>query len=206
MVLSATEKENEKKTLGKGLTAHPKYDKIKEKIRKGKVIGKKKIKKNKKKVLTDRRKPAIIKIQRTNKLLTQRKDWLIMTNNKLTNKKALEIAIKAIDVSGFSTDDFKTDEIIEKLEKMLAQVEKKSGGERKPTAKQEENKRLEKIILDYLTGQTESKTVTDMMKEIPELDGMSNQKVSSLVKPLKDGELIEKEIKKGRSYFFVKKD
>lgn len=129
-----------------------------------------------------------------------------MTNNKLTNKKALEIAIKAIDVSGFSTDDFKTDEIIEKLEKMLAQVEKKSGGERKPTAKQEENKRLEKIILDYLTEQTESKTVTDMMKEIPELDGMSNQKVSSLVKPLKDGELIEKEIKKGRSYFFVKKD
>lgn len=129
-----------------------------------------------------------------------------MTNNKLTNKKALEIAIKAIDVSGFSTDDFKTDEIIEKLEKMLAQVEKKSSGERKPTAKQEENKRLEKIILDYLTEQTESKTVTDMMKEIPELDGMSNQKVSSLVKPLKDGELIEKEIKKGRSYFFVKKD
>lgn len=129
-----------------------------------------------------------------------------MTNNKLTNKKALEIAIKAINVSGFSTDDFKTDEIIEKLEKMLVQVEKKSGGERKPTAKQEENKRLEKIILDYLTGQTESKTVTDMMKEIPELDGMSNQKVSSLVKPLKDGELIEKEIKKGRSYFFVKKD
>ena len=129
-----------------------------------------------------------------------------MTNNKLTNKKALEIAIKAIDVSGFSTDDFKTDEIIEKLEKMLAQVEKKSSGERKPTAKQEENKRLEKIILGYLTEQTESKTVTDMMKEIPELDGMSNQKVSSLVKPLKDGELIEKEIKKGRSYFFVKKD
>ena len=129
-----------------------------------------------------------------------------MTNNKLTNKKALEIAIKAIDVSGFSTDDFKTDEIIEKLEKMLVQTEKKSSSERKPTAKQEENKRLEKIILDYLTEQTESKTVTDMMKEIPELDGMSNQKVSSLVKPLKDGELIEKEIKKGRSYFFVKKD
>lgn len=67
-----------------------------------------------------------------------------MTNNKLTNKKALEIAIKAIDVSGFSTDDFKTDEIIEKLEKMLAQVEKKSGGERKPTAKQEEKQKTGK--------------------------------------------------------------
>lgn len=126
--------------------------------------------------------------------------------NKLTNKKALEMAIEAIVTSNYFTTDFKTDEIVEKLEKMKAQVEKKSGGERKPTAKQEENKRLEAIILDYLTEQTESKTVTDMMKEIPELDGLTNQKVSSLVKPLKDGELIEKEIKKGRSYFFVKKD
>lgn len=129
-----------------------------------------------------------------------------MTNNKLTNKKALEIAIKAIDVSGFSTDDFKTDEIIEKLEKMLVQTEKKSSSERKPTAKQEANKKLEAVILDYLNAQTEGKTVTDMMKEIPELDGMSNQKVSSLVKPLKDGEIIVKEVIKGRSYFFAKKD
>ena len=129
-----------------------------------------------------------------------------MTNNKLTNKKALEIAIKAIDVSGFSTDDFKTDEIIEKLEKMLVQTEKKSSSERKPTAKQAANKKLEAVILDYLNAQTEGKTVTDMMKEIPELDGMSNQKVSSLVKPLKDGGIIVKEVIKGRSYFSAKKD
>ena len=129
-----------------------------------------------------------------------------MTNNKLTNKKALEIAIKAIDVSGFSTDDFKTDEIIEKLEKMLVQTEKKSSSERKPTAKQEANKKLEAVILDYLNAQTEGKTVTDMMKEIPELDGMSNQKVSSLVKPLKDGGIIVKEVIKGRSYFSATKD
>ena len=129
-----------------------------------------------------------------------------MTNNKLTNKKALEIAIKAIDVSGFSTSDFKTDEIVEKLSKMLVQTEKKSSSERKPTAKQEANKKLEAIILDYLNAQTEGKTVTDMMKEIPELDGMSNQKVSSLVKPLKDDGIIVKEVIKGRSYFSAKKD
>ena len=129
-----------------------------------------------------------------------------MTNNKLTNKKALEIAIKAIDVSGFSTDDFKTEEIIEKLEKMLVQTEKQSSSERKPTAKQEANKKLDAVILDYLNAQIEGKTVTDMMKEIPELDGMSNQKVSSLVKPMKDGEIIVKEVIKGRSYFSAKKD
>ena len=129
-----------------------------------------------------------------------------MTNNKLTNKKALELAIKAIDTANFHTPDFKTDEIVEKLSKMLVQTEKKSSSERKPTAKQEANKKLEAIILDYLNAQSEGKTVTDMMKEIPELDGMSNQKVSSLVKPLKDGEIITKEVIKGRSYFFAKKD
>lgn len=129
-----------------------------------------------------------------------------MTNNKLTNKKVLEISIKAIETSGFSTSDFKTDEIVEKLKKMLVQTEKKSGGERKPTAKQEANKKLEVIIFDYLTAQTEGKTVTDMMKEIPELEGMSNQKVSALVKSLKDDGIIVKEVIKGRSYFFAKKD
>lgn len=129
-----------------------------------------------------------------------------MTNNKLTNKKALEIAITAIETSSFSTSDFKTDEIVEKLNKMLVQTEKKSSSERKPTAKQEANKKLEAIILDYLNAQTEGKTVTDMMKEIPELDGMSNQKVSSLVKPLKDDGTIIKEVIKGRSYFSAKKD
>lgn len=129
-----------------------------------------------------------------------------MTNNKLTNKKALEIAIKAIETSSFSTSDFKTDEIVEKLNKMLVQTEKKSSSERKPTAKQEANKKLEAIILDYLNAQAEGKTVTDMMKEIPELDGMSNQKISSLVKPLKDDGIIVKEVIKGRSYFFAKKD
>ena len=129
-----------------------------------------------------------------------------MTNNKLTNKKALEIAIKAIETSSFSTSDFKTGEIVEKLSKMLVQTEKKSSSERKPTAKQEANKKLEAVILDYLNAQTEGKTVTDMMKEIPELDGMSNQKVSSLVKPLKDDGIIIKEVIKGRSYFSAKKD
>lgn len=129
-----------------------------------------------------------------------------MTNNKLTNKKALEIAIEAIETSNFFTSDFKTDEIIEKLKKILVQTEKKSGGERKPTAKQAANEKLERIIFDYLNEQTEGKTVTDMMKEIPELEDMSNQKVSALVKPLKDIGAITREVIKGRSYFFAKKD
>lgn len=81
----------------------------------------------------------------------------------------------------------------------------KRNGERKPTAKQKENEGLKDIILDWIGEQTEPKTVTDMMKGIPELDGMSNQKVSALVKQLKDAEVINKTIEKGRSYFSAKK-
>lgn len=124
--------------------------------------------------------------------------------NKLTNKKALELAIKAIDTANFHTPDFKADEIIEKLEKMLAQVEKKGGAERKPTAKQMENEGLKQAILSYMTPER-LMTVTEMMKEIPELDGMSNQKVSSLVKQLKDTEQVVKVVDKGRSYFHLPK-
>lgn len=124
--------------------------------------------------------------------------------NKLTNKKALELAIKAIDTANFHTPDFKVDEIIEKLEKMLAQVEKKGGAERKPTAKQKENEVLKQAILSYMTIER-LMTVTEMMKEIPELEGMSNQKVSSLVKQLKDTEQVVKVVEKGRSYFHLPK-
>ena len=128
-----------------------------------------------------------------------------MTNNKLTNKKALEIAINAVIENSYTTVDFSTDEIVEKLEKILAQTEKKNSGERKQTDKQKKNGELGQVILEWLKTQTEGKTVTDMMKEIPELAELSNEKVSSIVKPLKDDGLIQKKIEKGRSYFFVEK-
>ena len=138
-------------------------------------------------------------------MFKQRKDWLIMTNNKLTNKKALEIAINAVVENSYRTVDFSTYEIVEKLGKILAQTEKKNSGERKQTDKQKKNGELGQVILEWLKTQTEGKTVTDMMKEIPELAELSNQKVSSIVKPLKDDGLIQKKIEKGRSYFFVEK-
>ena len=90
------------------------------------------------------------------------------------------------------------------LEHENALLSHKKGGERKPTAKQKENEGLKTVILNWLNEQTEVKTVTEMMKGIPELEGMSNQKVSALVKQLKDAELIDKTIDKGRSYFSAK--
>ena len=97
------------------------------------------------------------------------------------------------------------EDAIKHLEHENELLSKKHGSERKPTAKQKENDNLRDVIMDYMASQTEGKTVSDMMKEIPELEGMSNQKVSALVKPLFDGGKLNKEIVKGRSYFAVSK-
>lgn len=94
-------------------------------------------------------------------------------------------------------------EAIEHLEHEIELLSKKSGSERKPSKAQEENKRLANLVLEWFREQTEGKTVTDAMKEIPEMEGFSNQKASSVVKLLKDALLVDKEIKKGRSYFSV---
>ena len=122
-----------------------------------------------------------------------------MTQKKLTNKMALEIAINTIETAEVKGNYSKA-EIVEKLNTMIVQLEKKSGSDRKPTAKQAENEGFKALILDHLTSERE--TVTDIMKAIPEFADFSNQKVAALVKQLLDNHLIEKEVIKGRSYFF----
>lgn len=122
-----------------------------------------------------------------------------MTQKKLTNKMALEIAINTIEKAEVKGNYSKA-EIVEKLNTMIIQLEKKSGSDRKPTAKQAENEGYKTLILEHLTSERE--TVTDIMKAIPEFADFSNQKVAALVKQLLDNHLIEKEVIKGRSYFF----
>ena len=124
-----------------------------------------------------------------------------MTKKKLTNKIALEIAIASLEQTNISKD-YSTVEIVEKLNGMIAQLEKKSGSERKPTATQVANEGYKALILDFLTS--EKMTVSDIIKGIPEFDGFTPQKVAPLVKALLEAGLLEKEVIKGRSYFFKK--
>ena len=121
-----------------------------------------------------------------------------MTKKKLTNKIALEIAIASLEQTNISKD-YSTDEITEKLKGMIAQLEKKSGSERKPTATQVANEGYKALILDFLTS--EKMTVSDIIKAIPEFDGFTPQKVAPLVKSLLDAGFVEKKVEKGRSYF-----
>lgn len=116
-----------------------------------------------------------------------------MMNTKMTNKVALEVAIEAVKATG-------RNDVVEKLEKMLAQVEKKNSGEKKPTATQTENKGLKEQILDFMVV-GERYTITDIMKGCEAVADLSNQRVSALVRQLKDSDLVERIEEKRKAYF-----
>ena len=113
-----------------------------------------------------------------------------MENKKMTNKMALEFVLENCTL---------TDEVREKVEGMVEQLAKKSSANRKPTATQVENEHFKDLIL--LAVGSDGMTVTDIMKAIPEFDGLANQKISALVKQLVDTGKLTRTSLKGRSYF-----
>ena len=125
----------------------------------------------------------------------------MMNNTKMTNTKALEMAIKAL------SENESMNEVVEKLEKMLETTKKKSAT-RKQTATQKENEDLKKAIVSYLNTTGKRMTVSEMMKEIPELADLSNQRVTSLVTALyskdhPENRVIEREMDKRKAVFFI---
>ena len=123
-----------------------------------------------------------------------------MTNKKITNAMALEIAIEVLK----ETDTEKYTEVVEKLDKMLVQVNKKSSANRKPTATQLENEDLKVKIKEYLKDTGKKLTVSEMMKEIDGLEELSNQSVTSLVTFLYKEGKIDRVVEKRKAYFYVR--
>ena len=111
--------------------------------------------------------------------------------NKMTYVKALEIAIKAV-------EDNK--EVAEKLEALKASVAKKNSAERKPTATQKANEGYKTAILNFMEV-GKKYTITELMKEVVELADLSNQRVSALVRQLKEEGSVERTEEKRKAYF-----
>lgn len=115
---------------------------------------------------------------------------------KMTNKKALEFAIKAI-----GNDN---PEVVEKLQKMVTQLDKKNAAPRKKTAQQVKNEEVKAEILNFLSNNEGTGfTVSDMLKAIPALEGDSNQHVSALVRQLVLDKTVERYSEKRRTYFRI---
>ena len=114
--------------------------------------------------------------------------------NKMTYVKALEIAMKTV-------EDNK--EVYEKLEALKESISKKNSAERKPTATQKANEGYKEAILSFMEV-GKKYTISELMKEVVELADLSNQRVSALVRQLKDSGLVERTEEKRKAYFSKK--
>lgn len=100
-----------------------------------------------------------------------------------------------------------TDAEMEKLIALRASIEKKSGADRKPNATQIANEGLKGAIYDYMVGQpTRLFTVTEVIKEVAAVNGMSNQKVSALLRGMVEDGTATKTQDKRKSYFQAVED
>lgn len=91
--------------------------------------------------------------------------------------------------------------LTEFIEHELELLAKKNTSEKKPTAQQMANEGLKQTIMDVLNENGGLMTVTDIQKSCEELAELSNQKVSALIRQLKDDGKVEKIEDKRKSYF-----
>lgn len=110
---------------------------------------------------------------------------------KMTNSKALAFVL--------ANAELPTD-VREKIENIKASIDKKNSAERKPTATQTENVGFKTAILNGMES-GKAYTIGDLMKAIPEIADLTNQRVSAIVRQLKDDGLVTREEVKRKAYF-----
>ena len=95
------------------------------------------------------------------------------------------------------------DELKKFIEKQIEQLEKRTSS-KKPTATQLANEEFKKKILEFFNSQEERVAIiSEMISEIPEFEGFSNQRVASLLTKLVNEGKLKKEIVKRKAYFML---
>ena len=131
---------------------------------------------------------------------------------KMTNKIALEIAVNALMANvangeteyyynGDKENAFTAAETIDKLNKMMEQLDKKANAEKKPTKTQLEADALADALYDEMLADGGKLTVSEMLAKFDCVKGMSNQKVSAIVRKLKDAGRVVKDVEGRKSLF-----
>ena len=115
-----------------------------------------------------------------------------MANAKKMTKREMFEQIKA----NYKLTQAEIDFIDHELE-LLA---KKNSAEKKPTATQTANVGIKNTILNGMEV-GKKYTITDLMKSIPEIADLSNQRVSALVRQLVDSKDVVRTEEKRKAYF-----
>ena len=86
------------------------------------------------------------------------------------------------------------------LQHEIELLERKSGGNRKPTATQKANEGIKSAILEYMEPEV-LYSISDISKNVPECAELSGQKISAIITLLKNAELVERVEVKRKAYF-----
>lgn len=119
---------------------------------------------------------------------------------KLTKREKFEM-LKAIpDVASNTL-------LVEFIDNELNLLAKKNSGEKKPTANQTANEAIKADILATLMDAEDGMTITDLLKSVPNLpDTMTNQRMTAIVRQMKDDGIVERYEEKRKAYFRIPSD
>lgn len=105
----------------------------------------------------------------------------------------------AVALSHVLTNCEMPEDVREKLVALNDSLNRKSNAEKKPTQKQKETAEVAQTLLTQLRENGNALTVSEMIAQLPVCEGMSNQKVSALVRSL--GTAVERVEEKRKAYF-----
>ena len=119
---------------------------------------------------------------------------------KLTKKVALSYAVAALTDSTYETE-FTKDEIVAKLTEMMESLDEKATGEKKPTEQQIANAGFKSDIVALLAD-GKARTATEILNQVETFpEGMTNQRVSALLRQLWLDGKVQKDTVKGKTMF-----
>ena len=93
-----------------------------------------------------------------------------------------------------------TEEEVKFIDHELELLAKKNSAEKKPTATQTANVGIKKAIADGME-MGKKYTITDLMKSIPVITELSNQRVSALVRQMIEDGVVVRTEEKRKAYF-----
>ena len=122
---------------------------------------------------------------------------------KLTQRDYFNALIAHVqnDPSGM-IDTIPADEVIKFLQSRIDQLDKKSAN-KKPTKIQEANEELKQTILQIMNELDKPVTVAEILSDERIERGTSGQKITSMIKQLKDAGLVIRTEEKGTALFSV---
>ena len=137
-----------------------------------------------------------------------------MTNTKMTQVSALELAVEVItDIMNGVDIDIASSELSEVITKLSGMAEKLAEKRSTPSKADKEKSAEHKAIADEIIlvlsteeNVTTGMTVSEMQKASDKLAEYSNQKISAILRKMVDNGTIVKTIDKKKSYFSIATD